>query len=183
MSDYEIGKNIERLRNRVAWLEEQVEDLMEFSVDCEGDAQDAAEMVEMVPDVAMEGGEIGDAAVAAASAAKFIRLTFGTSTCHAMQHKGSWLRIWENGSWQSHCTLKDRSRHSKWGNSVDFYVASDSGKKLFSISDLIAWQGNFSPGEEKSYSGRGSSSKLQSRFQEISQGKLTVVRQWRCWRR
>lgn len=95
-----------------------------------------------------------------------------------IERQGSWLRIWENGSWQSHCTLKDRSRHSKWANYVNFYVASDSGKKLFSISDSMAWLGNFGPGEEKSYSGRGSSSKLQSRFQEISEGKLALVRDW-----
>ena len=190
MSDYEIGKEMAQLQERVASLEAQIEDLMEFTLDCQGASQDEAYLVEIVSGAAAElDGEAGDASrkadLAPPSAAQSLRFTFGASTCHAMEHKGSWLRIWDNGSWQSHCTLKDRSRHSKWGNAVTFYITDSNGRRLANLADPFpdAWLGNFSPGEEKSYSGRGSSAGLQAHYKDISQGKLTLVRNWRCWRR
>jgi hypothetical protein len=181
MSEYEIGKDVEGLRRRVKELERQVEDMVEFGPCGETGSEDVRFTIEK--NLGEAAGAAAGALAAAGAAPRSFTLNYGESECHAMHHKGSSLTIWENGSWESKCTLKDRSKHSKWGNWVNFYVGTGVGDVRFWITEPWAWQGNFGPGEEKVYPGRGSSGDLASHFQKLWDDELTVMRKWRCYRR
>ena len=124
MSEYEIGKDLERLRQRVDALEGQVEDLVKFVLECETCSVVGSLSIEKDHDASRN--------------IRWIRYTFGESECHAMLHKGSWLKVWENGSWESSCTLKDRSEHSKWGNWVFFYVGREKDDVLYVHNTVAA---------------------------------------------
>jgi len=169
MSNYEIGKDVQHLTARVEELEKTVEDLIEFYVCGELSTEDA--IVDAIKDTDP------------VRSLRYITYSFGHNECHAMLHKGSTLKVWENGSWESSCTLEDRSRHSKWGNWVFFYVGAGSGDIQVQMEDPWAWIGNFGPGETKTYGGRGSEGGLASRFQKLWDNELSTFRRWRCWRR
>ena len=167
-----MGKNVEQLRQRVQELENQIEDLVEFDL-AGGTCTD-------VGAVTVETGEPG------AAPASVLSLSFGQSECHAMHHQGSRLKVWANGSWESSCTLHDRSKHSKWSNSVYFYLGKHEGDVRVMIGllgELAAWSGNLGPGEVKTYPAQGSLSALKASFSDLAQGKLRAFRHWSCRRR
>ena len=166
MNGYEIGKDIAHLEIRVKQLEQQFEDLA---------SQDRAKIITPADsDVELE--------VAVAKGWK--RYTFPEQSCRAMRHQGSWLKIWPNGRYESSCTLRDASRHAKWGNAVDFYLYNNAADDDDIILVLLgSWSGNFSPGETKTYTTSGRSAGLAKHFDDIGRDGLYLYRGWSCWRR
>lgn len=64
------------------------------------------------------------------------------------------FELWEDGRWRSHTRIKDRSRHSKWNNSVSITFKYNTGHYVKN-GRLRLWSGNISPQEEKTYDPKG----------------------------
>ena len=169
MDEYEIACEIKSLQKRIEKLEADIEEIEEFEIkDCEKRAKYLnAKLTE-------ESNLLGENI-------EQIEFSFGSMWCHGMEHISSKLILYSNGTFRSETTLKDHSGHRKYGNSVVFSLIFSNGTELCTVSGL---NGNFSPGEEKSYTTSGDSQEcVNNNFELIKKGDLIPYLRYGCCKR